>query len=324
MGFWNSLKKFGSFALPIAGAMTGNPLLAAAGGGAGGYLGGGGFKGAAIGAGTGFLGSKLFGGGGGNPLKGGANKFMTTGNSLGSSIPNKLMGGVRQGSSGGGFFGNLFGGGGGGFNKNPLMTGGALMLGSQLLGSPQVPELPQSVRDYQNMARTGNPLQNQAVGALSQQLGQSMEQLSAEEEAAIIRQLDLSKQDELKNIQDLYTSARPGTDYINDSSYQRDTARLNDRYATLRADSISGARRNIRNDFATHRGQQISNAMGLSRDQLQQLADLSEIDYERLMNQYDLDYNERQALRDYIFQIGGDFFRQGLGMNQPGGGQYGV
>ncbi len=194
----------------------------------------------------------------------------------------------------------------GGYLKNPLLQGIATMVGSQFIKSPKVPELPQSVIDFQNMAKQGNPLQNQASQALSQQLGQTQQDLSQDEINAIMRQYDLAQEDELRSVDAMYKSLRPGTDPMTDTAYQKDLARVRDRYATLRADSVANAQRQISNDFASQRAQQISQAVGLSNQQLQQLAGLSQYDLDRQLSQLAIDYSDKQFLRDYILQLGGN------------------
>lgn len=194
----------------------------------------------------------------------------------------------------------------GGLIKNPLLQGLATMVGSQFIRSPKVPELPQSVVDFQNMAKQGNPLQNQASQALSQQLGQTQQDLSQDEINAITRQYDMAQEDELRSVDAMYKSLRPGTDPMTDTAYQKDLARVRDRYATLRADSVANAQRQISNDFANQRAQQITQAAGLSNQQLQQLAGLSQYDLDRQLSQLAIDYSDKQFLRDYILQLGGN------------------
>lgn len=200
--------------------------------------------------------------------------------------------------------------------SNPLLLGSGLMGASQLIRSPKVPELPQSVVDYQNAARQGNPLQNQASQALSQQLSQTQQNMGQDEIDALNRQYDLAQENELKSIDSMYKSLRPGSDPLTDSSYQRDLGRVRDRYATLRADSQAQMQRQISNDFASQRGQQIAQAAGLGNDQLQQLAQLSQYDLDRALDQMAMDYNDKSQLRNYILQLGGNIAASGF-QQQP-------
>lgn len=309
-------KVLGSIAqwgLPIAGALTGNPLLAAAGGAAGGALSGqkGALKQAGIGALAGYGGSKLLGGlfGGGGSTTANGSSANVTGMLQSAFNPMASGGNIPLGGSGAGLMPQIESAkssfGFSGLKKNPLLLGAGIMGASQLIKSPQVPELPQSVMDFQNMARQGNPLQNQVSAALSQQLGQTQQDASQDEIDALTRQYQNSQDDEVRNLQSLYRSARPGTDYINDSTYQRDLSKINDRYATMRADSVAQLQRQISNDFSGQRAQQISQAAGLSSQQLQQMAQLSQFDLDRQLQQLQITDRDRQTLRDYLLQIGG-------------------
>jgi len=310
------------WALPIAGMATGNPWLAAAGGAAGGAMNGGGWKGALTSGALSFGGSKLLSGmgGGNNPLSGLMNMFGGGGgNGGGPSWTKQLM--PQNPDPMKGFSGSVSNGkafavnsvakqqskvGGGGLMSNPLLLGGLLMGGSQLLRSPKVPELPQSVIDFQNTARSGNPLQNQAQQALMQQFSQTQQNLGQPEIDAINRQYDIAQEQELKSVDSMYKSLRPGSDPLTDSSYQKDLGMVRDRYATLRADSVAQAQRQISNDFAGQRAQQIAQASGISQQQMQQLSQLSQFDLDRQLSQLQIDYADKQALRDYLLQMGGN------------------
>lgn len=319
----SSFKKALGYLLPIAGAATGNPLLAAAGGAAGGAMNNG-TKGALMGGATAgglsFLGNKFMGGGGGgsktsNPFKsltgifgggGGSNSITTTGNS-----PSTLMSGVRQQSTQGSKFGL------GSLTKNPLLLGLGTMAGSQFIQSPDVPELPQSVIDFQNQARTGNPLQNKAQEALMQQLSMTQQNLGQPEIDAINREYDIAQEQELKSVDSLYKSLRPGSDPLTDTAYQKDLGRVRDRYATLRADSVAGAQRQISNDFASQRANTIAQSAGLSQQQMEQLSQLSQYDLDRQLQQLQIDYTDKQFLRDYLLQFGGNIVASQFPQQNP-------
>jgi len=313
---------------PILGGMLGGPGGAAAGGAIGGALSGkkGALKQAGIGAAAGYGGAKLLGvGGGSNPLSsvgsalgnlfGGGNAYAATAKPQSSPLNYFMPGGSSNFTTSSNPASQLMttqqstqskSGFGGSLTKNPLLLGLGTMLGSQFIGSPKVPELPQSVIDFQNTARQGNPLQNQASAALSQQLGQTQQNLGQPEIDAINRQYDLSQEQELKSIDSMYKSLRPGTDPLTDTAYQKDLGRVRDRYATLRSDSIAQAQRQISNDFAGQRANTIAQAAGLSQQQMSQLAGLSQYDLDRQLSQLQIDYADRQFLRDYLLQFGGN------------------
>lgn len=320
-------KKLGGIAQiagPVLGGIFGGPAGAALGGAAGGALSGktGTLKQMGIGAGLGYGGAKLLQGvgigggsktGGSNPLSmlsglfgGGSGSQMPSGggmNPLGSNVPSWMTGTQQASSQSQGLgLGGLLGG-----NKGSLL-GPLLMAGSQFIKSPQVPELPQSVIDFQNAARGGNPLQNQASQALQQQLSQTQQNMGQDEIDALNRQYDLAQEDELKSVDSMYKSLRPGSDPLTDSAYQKDLGKVRDRYATLRADSNAQAQRQISNDFNSQRANQIAQASGLGQQQLQQLATLGQYDLDRQMSQLNISDADRRTLRDYLLSLGGNIY----------------
>lgn len=249
---------------------------------------------------------------GGNPFSGMSNPFKSSTAYAATAVaPNMFSGSTSAGPGTNVGFGRSLpqqssqkSGGFGGFN--PLTLGAGIMGASQLIKSPQVPQLPQSVIDFQNAARSGNPLQNQAASALSQQLGQTQQNLGQPEIDAINRQYDLAQEQELKSVDSMYKSLRPGTDPLTDTAYQKDLGNIRNRYATLRSDSVAQAQRQISNDFSNQRVQQIAQAAGLGQQQLQQLASLGQYDLDRQLQQLSITDRDRQTLRDYLLQFGGN------------------
>ena len=331
---------------PILGGALGGPGGAAAGGAIGGALSGkkGALKQAGIGAAAGYGGAKLLGlgGSGSNPLSSIGNALSSlnpfkSGTAYGATaVPQSFGSSYFNPMSTGSGFSNPASqlvntqqssqsktGFGGSLTKNPLLLGLGTMLGSQFIGSPKVPNLPQSVIDFQNTARQGNPLQNQTASALSQQLGQTQQNLGQPEIDALNRQYDLAQEQELKSVDSMYKSLRPGTDPLTDTAYQKDLGRVRDRYATLRADSVAQAQRQISNDFASQRANTIAQAAGLSQQQMSQLASLSQYDLDRQLAQLQIDYADKQFLRDYLLQFGGNIVAGQFPQQNPFEGLFG-
>lgn len=322
------------YAAPAAGYALGGPAGAAAGGalGEGLYRGIGqkkrslseGITGAATGAAYGYGGGKAFQGltrpQGFNPLALGAP--AGSGVNVGFGRPRPGGGGPSGGGGGGslppstrgsGFgFGDL-----GGIIKNPLFSGLATMLGSQFIRSPKVPELPESVRFFQQQATQGTPIGNLASERLTEGLNQPFEQVSAEEEGAALRQIERQQEDELRQLTSVYKSLRPGTDILSDSSYARDTANLNQRYADLKTQTIAQLRRQVRSDFNATRAQQILSAQGIDAQRLIQLAQAGQIDMDRLIDQFNIEDRDKLALREYLLSFGGEIVASQIPTENP-------
>jgi len=323
----SGFKKFLGTALPILGVATGNPLLAAAGGAAGGAMTGGAkgalWGGATAGAGS-FLGNKFLGGQTGqNPLSGLLGSFgkstspvMNPLGPSGGGMPpsnyNPLASFAnRQTSSQGGMFGGLT-------NKlqsNPLATGLGLMGASQFFKSPRVPEIPQSIIDFQNQAKQGSSLGNLAQQRLTEQLNTPMQQVSDAEIQAAVRQLEQDQQNELHRLTGVYKSLRPGTDITTDSSYAKDTAELNDRYARAKADVTTNLRRQVQNDFQSQRAQQILAANGIDAQRLSQMAQAGQVDLDMVLSQFQVDDRDKQAIRNLLLQSGANIVGSQLDPN---------
>ena len=326
--FGGSMKKIGSFALPIAGALTGNPLLATAGGAAGGALAGG-WKGGLLGGAGGFLGNKLLGGkgignifsafkpGGGSAGNLGATKFagqLPLGASVGSGF-NTGYGRAVSGSAGGSGFGsgllNMF--------KNPATLLGAGSLAAGLLKSnPKVPPLPDSVNQLRSQVQSGgSPLGQQAQGVISGNLSKQFNPLSSEELMASTDELDRSQQQDVRRLEGLYASARPGTDYTTDTNYQRDLGDIQRRYSEERANVVGDRTRTAEQYFNQNQASNIQQALGASSEQMTQLAQLAQLDVEQIMTKLQMDYASALNFKQVFQNLGGTLLLQGVTGSTP-------
>lgn len=313
--FGGSMKKFGSFALPIAGALTGNPLLAAAGGAAGGALQGG-WKGGLLGGGAGFLGSKLLGGGGGgglmNMFKGG-NSAMT-GVRQGSNT--SLLTTGNQGGSGGG--GGLLGGVLDMFKKPSTLLGAGLLGAGLLKGNPKMPPLPASVDQFRQQTQAGgSPLGQQAQGVVSQNLMKQFNPLTSEELMASTNELDRNQQQDVRRLEGLYASTRPGTDYTTDSNYQRDLADIQRRYSESKANVVGDRTRSAEGAFNQNQTNNIQQALGASNEQMSQLAQIAQLEVEQIMTKLQMDYASALNFKQTFQNLGGTLLLQGLTGSSP-------
>ena len=319
--FGDSMKKVGSFALPAIGIMTGNPLLATAGGAAGGALQGG-WKGGLIGGAGGFLGNKLIPGGAGglgnifNAFKSGGQKTMT-GVMQGSNLPitttgNSSIGGF--GSSGNGISSSILN-----MFKNPATLLGAGSLAAGLLkGNPKVPALPESVNQLKSQVQAGGtPLGQQAQGVLSQNLSKQFSPLNDQEIQAATAELERNRLQDIRRLEGVYASSRPGTDYTTDSNYKADLADVERRYAEAKSNSVATRTRTAEEYFNQNQARSIQASLGASDSQMAQLAQLAQLDVEQIMAQLQMDYASAQNFKQVFQNLGGTLLLQGLTGSTP-------
>ena len=321
--FGGSMKKIGSFALPIAGALTGNPLLATAGGAAGGALQGG-WKGGLLGGGAGFLGSKLLGGGGSslmNMFKGG-NSVNTGATSFGSSLSKpsgwSMTPQSAPSASGSGFGGGLLSGVLDMFKKPSTLLGAGLLGAGLLKGNPKMPPLPASVDQFRQQTQAGgSPLGQQAQGVVSQNLMKQFNPLTSEELTAATTELDRNQQQDVRRLEGLYASTRPGTDYTTDSNYQRDLADIQRRYSESKANVVGDRTRTAEGMFNQNQTNNIQQALGASNEQMSQLAQIAQLEVEQIMTKLQMDYASALNFKQTFQNLGGTLLLQGLTGSTP-------
>jgi len=255
-------------------------------------------------AGSGLLG--LFGGG-----SGGATAGIAPGQTgYGQLTPQQLMqqNGLKDigigGEGGGGFLQSLF---------NPQTILGSVLTGVGLLKKP--PKVPQSqaFNQYQSQVKSGGtPLGQLGQSKLTEQLNQNYEPLAQPEIDAALRELERNQVIEEDKVRDLYRNLRPGTDPSTDSSFQRDLSTVSDQFSRAKADTLATRTRDTQAIFNQQRVQQIQTALGANEQQMNQLAQIAQLDILQIMTQLNLDYAQAQAFKETFLGLGGDLLRSGL------------
>ena len=224
--------------------------------------------GSSIMSGLGSLG-KMFGGGGQSGGVGNiAQSLMGGGGGGGQMQPStsKVSGGSNQ-SGGNNFMQGLFPGGVG-----QGVAGMAIpAIGNMFAPKPKMPDLTQT-QGYKNLAnfKSGNTLSQGYKDSLYNQSNRAREQRK--------RELD-----------QIYHSARPGTDYTTDTNYQRDIANLDRGFQDQLADDLSEA------EFKSS---------GQEQDRLTQLAQLDEA---QIMMETGLSFQEANDFKQMFGNIGNMF-----------------
>lgn len=175
------------------------------------------------------------------------------------------------GSQGGSWFNNLFS------NKAAL---GAGLIGGGLfgVGKPQVPELPDSVRNLQANLRQGSPLGQGEIDAAT-------------------RQIDEAEGRALDEVRDLYRNIRPGSDPSTDGSFNRDIASVRERFAQQRADTVSGMQR------------------GVNVQNLQQELAAANYDVDLVARKFAQNQEQYETIRNLLLQLGGSLVQSEFNAN---------
>lgn len=248
----------------------------------------------------------------GNLFQGGAKTIGNIGSAIGSGLQSFGQSGAFGG--GGGGFGNLstpslpaqggnqmsFGGGGGitDYLKQPsTMLGLGTLFGSQFIGNQKPPALPDSFNQFQQQANAGGPQIMQQANQYNQGI---LNGTNTDAQDAATHSLDLNYQEQLRQLQGMYKSLRPGTDPTSDTTYQRDLNNLNDMYTRQRAQTLA-------------QQQQGAAQYGLQAggEQANQQAQAIQTQVSQQNAQWQAQLQKQAALRNMLMSIGGG----NLGMN---------
>ena len=237
-----------------------------------------------------FFGNMFGGGGGGNIFS--QNK-MPVPNMLSQSqlaYQNKLD--PTSGGSGGGGFGGFMSG---------MLPGIAGMLGSQLIPNPKVPQLPASFGQFNQMAQAGGPPVSQAAqGSVQNLLNTPFQQVSEDEQKAATHGLDISHDQELRQMSNMYKSLMPGTDPMTNGNWQRDQGLLEDRYARARAETLAQLQRGAYTNYAGIQNQAAGVGGQLGQQNMQQRQQALQTEYYPALQAYQASLDKRTAFRDAL------------------------
>jgi len=202
---------------------------------------------------------------------------------------------ATSGASGGGFMNglnNAFS------SNNAIGTGLGSLFASQLIKNPQMPKLPDSFNQFQQQANAGGP-------PIQQQSNQYLQTLlsgqNTDANDAATHSLDLNYEEQLRQLNGMYKSLRPGTDPMSDTTYQRDLQNLNDAHARQRAQVLAQQQLG-----AAQQG------IGAGQAQASQQAQAMQTQVDMIANQYQMDYTQKEQLRNMLMGLGGGVANAGV------------
>ena len=197
---------------------------------------------------------------------------------------------------------------------NPQTLLGAGLTGIGLMKKP--PKMPQSnaFQNYQSQVNQGGtPLNQQAQGVISGNLSKQFDPLTDPEIQAATRNTELQKNEAIKRLQGVYGSLRPGTDYTTDSNYKMDLANVERDFAQQGSDIVANRSRAAQDAFNTNQRGAVQQALGANEQQMNQLAQIAQLDIVQIMSQLNLDAQQAQSFKDTFLSLGTDLLYQGLG-----------
>lgn len=211
-------------------------------------------------------------------------------------------------------------------NPQTILGAGSLAMGL-FKKNPKVPQLPSSVESLRSQIQSGgSALGQQAQGVLSNQLSQQYNPLSEAEIQAALHQLEIDQAKAEDQVRDLYRNLRPGTDPSSDTSFRRDLQEVQDQFSRAKSDTLATRTRDTQAIFREQQSRAIQQALGASDSQMQQLAEIAQLDVQRIATQLGIDLASAQAFKETFINLGSDLLFQGLGgrpntMSLFGGGE---
>lgn len=219
------------------------------------------------------------------------------GQTTGSATPQVNFNTMPQGLGGGSIdapqginwkdsLGKLFKG-----NMGKTLGGLGVIGASQLIGNPKPPALPSQYNDYMNMMMNGGtPGMQQANQYYSNVLSGN----NKDAFEAATYSLDQNYAEQLRQLNSMYKTLRPGTDPTTDSTYQRDLALLNDQYSRARAQVMAGVQQGA-----------ASGMVGLGSQLTQGMANAIQPQIDLIATQWGMNADQRAALRNTLMNWGG-------------------
>jgi len=231
---------------------------------------------------------KLFTGGGGSssPFQ-----SMAGGTTQSFLNPTQLAQQNNMNGMGGGGWGKALGGLSGMFGGGKGLAGLGLMGLGSMIPNAKSPGMPSEFTNYMNQLNQGGTPGMQSANQYYQNVLSGQNQ-GAYDAATV--SIDENMEDERRRLIAMYKTLRPGTDPSTDSTFQRDQAQLEDRYARNRALARAGVQSGAAAGAAGVGGQLAQMTGGAIQQYVDQIA-----------TQWGMNQSQRQALRESIMGLGG-------------------
>jgi len=232
---------------------------------------------------------KLFTGGGGSSSS--PFQSMAGGTSQAFLNPTQLMQQNNMSGMGGGGWGKALGGISKIFGGGQGLAGLGMMGLGSMIPNTKMPGMPDEFKNYMGQLNAGGTPGMQSANQYYQNVLSGQNQ-GAYDAATV--SIDENMEEERRKLIAMYKTLRPGTDPSTDSTFQRDQAQLEDRYARNRALAMAGVQQGA-----------ASGAAGLG-GQLAGLQGNAALQYiNQIATQWGLNAAQRQALRDSVMGLGG-------------------
>lgn len=231
-------------------------------------------------------------------------------NTFGSGVANQGFSGITSMGPGvakgaGNFGGNAMSGLGKLFTGGDAIGNAARGLGmmgaSQLIPNAKPPAMPDSYNKFMDMMQQGGTPGMQSANQYYQNVLNGNNQNTYD---AATYSLDLNYREELRKMNAMYKSLRPGTDPTSDSTYQRDLAQLNDQYSRARAQTMAQVQQGAASGAAGVGVQQMGGLQSGIQAQLDQIA-----------AQWGMNASQRENLRNQMLGLGSSVASNALDPN---------
>ena len=177
--------------------------------------------------------------------------------------------------------------------KSNMGKGLAGIAASQLISDPKVPNLPDGYDQMYQQAMAGGTPASQSAQRYLQQV------MSGENQGAYdaaTQSVDQEYEQQLRSLDSMYKSLRPGTDLASDASYRRDRQQLDDQYMQRKAMVSAQVQQGA-----------VGSAMQSGQNQMQNMALALQPQFDQQNQQWMADYTKRATLRNQLAGIAGGY-----------------
>src|SRR3990167_1625218 len=199
-------------------------------------------------------------------------------------------------------------------NAKTLLGAGSLAAGL-LKPLPKAPDISGITGELRNQFSANQ--NSQANQVLNQNLSKQFNPLTQPEIDSALRQYKISREQQRKQILDLYRNVRPGSDPTTDSSMERDLNLFDEQTAIGESDIVASKSRGAEQSFNQNQMQNIQAQLGANSNEMEQLQQIAQLNIDQIMSQLGLDYTQASLFKETFVGLGQDILGSSLNLFQP-------
>jgi len=199
------------------------------------------------------------------------------------------------------------------------LAGFAIPMAAQGMKQPEMPESAE-VASLSEKIKGGDgavtPIGTLGLEKLTGRLGAEYSGLPEDYKTAQLANFDNAYKDAKDSLVSRYKQLRPGADIETDSAFRKDMMKLESDWAQKKSNYIANLEHQHQQEFLTREAEDMRTALGVDEQTFNRYADIAQLDLDRIMLEYGIDYATAAQFKEIFGKFGGMMMQKGLGLDK--------